>query len=553
MKSSTQHNFAVAPMVEHPRSVFNRSCTHKTAFDSGLLIPIFLDEVLPGDTFNLRATFFARLQTLKFPIMDNLYLDCQWFFCPNRLLWEHWQQFMGERDTIAEILTPTEYLTPVLGDGITPFNRKWIAPESLEDYLGLPVTTDGRMLDISALPCRMYYKIWNAWYRDQNLQDPLTEDISDGPDVTGYALQKRNKRPDYFTSALPWQQKGPQVLMPLGSSAAVFGNGHVLGLTDGTSNFGLRNYGGDLNASVQELYALDGHVPATAGTTPAAAMDLGVLTKSGAGSHPEYTGLYADLSTATASTINVIREAFQLQRLLERDARGGTRYIEMIKSHFGVTSPDFRLQRPELLGSSSVRINVHPVQQTSSSPSTGETSSNVKGSLAAYALATSSNGFSKSFVEHGWVMGIVSVRADLTYQSGTNRMFSRRTRLDYYLPVLANLPEQEILNQEIWADASGTDQGVWGYQERWAEYRYKPSLITGKFRSAVGAGLDVWHLAQDFDTLPGLNSDFMEENPPVSRVVMVTSEPEIIFDSYFEYKCARVMPTYSVPGLIDHL
>jgi hypothetical protein len=451
---------------------------------------------------------------------------------------------------------------PVLGmehgSPATKYPRKGIDLESLEDYLGLPVNGDGLLENISALWCRGYNLIWNEWFRSQDLQEKVTVDTGDGPDITDYKLLKRCKTHDYFTSALPWPQKGPSLPLFTGADAAVFGNGLGLGLTDGTQFASPFQNASLVLRPAQNLYSQP------VGTTIGGATQfgtndkgIGVVTKALAGVHPEYSGLYADMSTVNGNNINELRMQFQIQRLLERDARGGTRYVEQLKSHFGVTSPDFRLQRPEILSTASTRINVHPVQQTSVS---GTGAQEQKGSLAAYAVSSSQNGFSKSFVEHGIVLGLVSVRADLTYQNGVNRMFTRRTRLDHYLPVMANLGEQEILKKELWAVGCATyntpevtDIETWGYQERWAEYRYKPSIITGKFRSIIGAGLDIWHLSQDYDELPPLNTSFIQDTPPIERVVSVTSEPQIIFDSYFDYKCARVMPTYSVPGLIDHL
>lgn len=550
MKSNMLHTWDQVPAVKMPRSVFNLSHSHKTAFDGGKLIPILAEEVLPGDTWNLRATYFARLQTLKFPVMDNLFLDSFFFFVPLRLLWEHFEQFMGSRDTVAEIMTPTEYLTPVLGTRVDVTNHPYtiVAEESLSDYLGLPLSNYGEgaradLYNVSAFFHRAYYKIYNAWFRDQNLIDPLTEDISDGPDITAYAVQRRAKKKDYFTACLPWPQKGPAIEMPLGSTAPVIGTGYGMRIMDGDAYRNIITYddaGGDVLAWSNTGAPVPVGTSESLTTARTGGKVIGLVDSN--------SGIVADLSQATAATINSIREAFQLQRLLERDARGGTRYIEQLKAQFGVTSPDFRLQRPELLAVSSARINVHPVQQTSESTETSP-----QGKLSAYALcADTSAHFVKSFVEHGVLLGIVNVRADLTYQQGTPRKFNRRTRYDYYLPVLANLGEQEVLTKEIYSVGGDSDDAVFGYIPRWDEYRFSLSQITGVFRSEATASLDAWHLSQELTDTVVLGKTFIEDNPPLDRVVAVTDEPEIIFDSYFQVRTARVMPTFGVPGLIDH-
>jgi hypothetical protein len=520
MKSVMTHQFSQAPTADIPRSSFDRSHGHKTTFDAGYLIPVYCDEALPGDTLSLNPSLFARLNTPINPIMDNMFLDIHFFSVPIRQLWTNFRKFCGEQVDPSD---STDYTIPVS----TATATTGYANQTLQDYLGLPTQVPD--YEHSALFTRAYNHIYNEWYRDQNLIDSAHLDTGDGPDTpSNYVLRKRGKRHDYFTSCLPWLQKGDSVELPLGTSAPIN--------TDSVVTGQLGVYSTD-QTSYQKM------------TTSGAGLQLDAAASS------EAQSIYADLSSATAATINQLRQSFQIQKLLERDARSGTRYAEIVKAHFGVSFQDVTY-RPEFLGGSSTPINIHTVAQTS------ESSGTPQGNLSGFGTASmQGGGFTKSFTEHCVVIGIASVRADLTYQQGLNRMFSRSTRYDYFWPALAHIGEQSVLAKEIYTQNPATDTGstgtpdnerVFGYQERWAEYRYKPSIITGKMRSNDAASLDPWHLSQEFGSLPELNQAFIEENIPMDRVVAVTTEPDFFMDCYFNLQCARPMPLYSVPGLIDH-
>jgi hypothetical protein len=529
-KSVSTHQFSMIPRADIPRSSFQIQTAHKTTFDSGYLIPVYVDEVLPGDTFNLKMTAFARMATPLFPVMDNMYLDSFFFFVPNRLLWSNWEKFMGAQDNPGDSIA---YIVPQITSdtGGYPIG-------TVQDYMGLPTigqVTAGQTVDHSALQLRAYNLIWNEWFRDENLQNSVAVNTGDGPDSPAdYSLLRRGKRHDYFTSSLPWPQKGQPVSLPLGQSAPIRVDQY-----QGASALDGKYLVGDGGSGADELRA-----NSTYGTSTGAVLFVG----------GDAANFYADLSDATAATINQLRESFQIQRLLERDARGGTRYTEIIRSHFGVVSPDARLQRPEYLGGGSTPVNINPIAQTSATAAgAGGTP---LGNLAAMGTALAmGHGFTQSFTEHGIVLGLVAIRADLTYQQGMRRMWSRRTRYDFYFPVFAHLGEQAVLNKEIYTTGTSSDDDVFGYQERWAEYRYLPAQITSLFRSTAAGTLDAWHLAQNFATLPTLSSSFIEDTPPVDRVVAIGAEAngqQFIFDSFFDIRAARPMPLYSVPGLIDH-
>lgn len=556
MKSSSQHTFARVPSVDIPRSSFKRNMSYKTTFNAGYLNCIYLDEVLPGDTFNLRLTSFARiLSPLKYPIMDNLYMDFQFFFVPIRLVYDKYEEFFGSSKGPSG---NWEYDDSHLMPGIEPPTNGWDVG-SLADQFGIP--TGIKKLRVNALPFRAYNRIVSDWYRPSSyeLSSPVlkTDDTADS--AADYPLAKRLKRPDYFTSSMIAPQRGPGVELPLGATAPVYGDGNSLKLTLGSTVYQMSTRG-DANVSMLGPFNGDtikdslpqGSLPAS---SPVAEANAAVGVPQASQLAGASSGLIADLSNATAATINSMRQAFQLQRALERDMRGGVRYVSQLMAHFGVRSPDARLQRTEYLGGGSVPIQIHTVANTNGA------SDSTQAALAAYGVAgNNSVGFVKSFVEHGYILGLASVRADLTYQQGLPRMFDRWARFDFYYPVFAHLGEQVVKNKEIYAqgrdvrDAHNAivDELPFGYQERFAEYRYGVSKICGQLRSTYSQPLDAWHLAQKFNNLPVLNEEFLEENVPMSRVKAYTDSPDFLYDSLITLNCVRPMPLFGVPGLVDH-
>lgn len=524
----------MVPRADIPRSSFRMQKTLKTAFDSGYLIPIFCEEILPGDTFSVNMTAFCRLATPIFPFMDNLHLESFFFFVPNRLVWHNWEHFMGQQENPGD---STSYTIPQV---VAPAGG-W-PTSSLGDYFGLPTVgqvAPGAEISHNVLPLRGYMKIWNSWFRDENLQSSGNLQTGEGPDPNSiYGRYRRGKRHDYFTASLPWVQKGPSVGLPLGSTAPVIplndAGGQPTPTFRGAANPALAGRALTVPASTNNVVSVSG---AQSTTAQSLAWD--------------FTALQTDLSAATAATINQIRQAFQIQKLLERDARGGTRYTEIIRSHFGVVSPDARLQRPEYLGGGYTPVSINPVAQTAPTDTTTP-----QGNLAAFGTALArGHAFSQSFTEHGYIIGLINVRADLTYQQGLRRMWSKRTKFDFYWPVFNALGEQPVYSKEIYCDGTAEDETVWGYQERFAEYRYNPNEITGLMRSTAPGTIDAWHLAQRFTTRPQLNSAFIADTPPIQRVVAVAEEAlgqEFIGDFFFDIKAARPMPMYGVPGLIDH-
>lgn len=514
------HTFSAVPSANIRRSQFNRSHGYKSTIDTDYLYPIYVDEALPGDTFKCKMNAFARLATPIVPIMDNLMMDTFFFAVPYRLVWDNWERFNGAQDNPND---STDYLIPQLASD----SSSGFTTGSIFDYMGLPVGVPD--LEVNSLHMRAYNLIYNEWFRDINLIDSVSVPKGDGPDAaTNFTLLKRGKRHDYFTSCLPWPQKGEDVLLPLGQQAPL-----KTDLTSAVSNNpGI--YDATDNPRVLENYTNNNKL--YLGTDAPDAL------------------IYADLTAATAATVNQLREAFAIQRLYERDARGGTRYIELVRSHFNVISPDMRQQRPEYLGGGSSRINIHPIAQTSGNiVDIGETP---QGNLAAIGTASiHGHGFSKSFTEHNLIIGLINIRADLTYSQGLDRMWTRQKRFDFYWPSLSNLGEQPVLAKEIYCDGSAADETVFGYQERFAEYRYANSKITGLMRSnpTSGDSVDIWHLSQNFANHPTLSQDFIEESVPLDRVVATPDEPKFYFDSYFSINCIRPMPTYAIPGLSTNM
>lgn len=560
MSRNANSRFATNPVrLDMSRSKFPRNFSHKTTFNAGQVIPFYVDEVLPGDTFQVRTSKVVRMQTLLTPVMDNVYLDTYYFFVPNRLVWEHWKQFMGE-NTESAWIPQVEYEVPQL---TAPANGWEVG--TLADYMGVPTGVKG--LSVSALPFRAYALIMNEWFRSENLTDPLNIPVDDatvqGVNTGNYVSDVAkggkpfvaNKFRDYFTSCLPSPQKGPDVTI----NTAQLGNAPVVPMDkpvpkdllnypynvyipNGNSDFGAGYHAGSVHRNAfggAYWLAKDG------------SSDLDPTIDNGVVGYP--ANLWAQFdNTVSVATINQLRTAFQIQKFYERSARGGSRYIETLKAHFGVTSPDARLQRPEYLGGNRIPVSINQVIQNSGTVS----GSTPLGDTGAMSLTTDVHSdFTKSFVEHGFVIGVMVARYDHTYQQGIERFWSRKSMFDYYWPEFANIGEQAVLNKEIYAQGNAQDDEVFGYQEAWADYRYKPSRVSGEMRSSYAQSLDVWHLADDYSKMPALSDAWIHEDPATINRVLAVSDNlanQFFCDIYVQNYSTRNMPLYSIPGLIDH-
>lgn len=555
MNRNVESHFATLPHADISRSRFDRSSSLKTSFNVGDVIPFYIDEVLPGDTFNVKTSKVVRMQSLITPVMDNIYLDTYFFFVPNRLVWNHWKEFNGE-NTQSAWLPSVEYEVPQLESPDGGWNVGTLA-----DYFGLPTGVNN--LSVSALPFRAYGLIMNEWFRDENLSDPLNIPVDDatvtGVNTGNYVTDvvkgglpyKAAKYHDYFTSCLPAPQKGPDVTIPVSSGA----NYPVMSLAD-------QAWTPTVDSPSMIIYGTKSGSPDRIGYGTNSTLNSGFsflgeqypsdVPKVGSNYDTVPVNLWAvNDGSVSAATINQLRMAFQIQKLYEKDARGGTRYIEILKAHFGVTSPDARLQRPEYLGGNRIPININQVVQQSQT-----TDASPQGNPVGLSLTTDTHSdFTKSFVEHGFVIGLMVARYDHTYQQGIERFWSRKDRFDYYWPVFANIGEQAVLNKEIYAQGTEADNEVFGYQEAWADYRYKPNRVTGEMRSQYAQSLDVWHLADDYSTLPSLSDSWIREDPAnVNRVLAVSEQNanQLFADIYIQNRSTRPMPMYSIPGLIDH-
>lgn len=572
MNRNTEQHFSANPVtLDMPRSRFVRDTGHKTTFSCGDIVPLLVDEILPGDTYNVDMSAVVRMSTPIYPVMDNAYMDTYWFFVPNRLVWQHWKEFMGE-NTTSKWEQTVEYTIPQLTAPAGGWEKGTIA-----DYMGIPTKVPN--ISVSALPFRGLALIWNEWFRDQNLKDPAYVNLDDtnvqGSNGSTYQTDgqlggkpfKAAKAADYFTKGLPAPQKGPSVAIPVAGEVPVVGNGNALGLWAPNASDVTRKAGALLNSVGDNYLRVAGQQWGAAGTVTTSSVsrhlggDSTAYAMVGVDPDAEHSGLVAKFDQVTATTINELRQAFAVQRWYEQSARGGSRYRETIKAFFGVTSPDARMQVPEYLGGERVPINIDQVVQTSNAAMSGTSAATAtigtpQGTVAGFShTAFRQNSFTKSFTEHGYIFCLGVIRTDHTYQQGIERMWSRKDKFDFYWPTFANLGEQAILNKEIYATGTAADDEVFAYQEAWAEYRYKPNRVSSAFRSNYAQPLDSWHYADYYTSQPILGSNWIDETTAnVNRTIAVQDrlEDQFIGDFYFKMSCTRCMPVYSIPGLIDH-
>lgn len=578
MNRNVESHFSMLPSAEISRSKFDRAQDVKFTFNVGDLIPFYVDEVLPGDTFDVTTSKVVRMQTLLTPVMDNIYLDTYFFFVPNRLVWKHWRELMGENRESAWY-PDVEYSVPqIKAFARAPrdvANNGVVHTGDIFDYMGIPVGTidseaavPDHEFSFNALPYRAVCMIFNDWFRDENLTDPINWSDGDA-DVKLSDLQysgsgsvnlslpfKAAKYHDYFTAALPSAQKGPPVSVPAGFNVDIGPGWPVTPQSTETNPVGKfiplawRNVDGSIDSLGGYRYTSADQARNSADTGGINVLGRQPSTSTGIYPSNLFAAPALNQKTGLSILINDLRYAFQLQKLYERDARGGTRYIEIIRSHFCVDSPDARMQRPEYLGGNRIPISIHQITNQSQ----GE--KDFLGDLGAMSLTTDKHSdFVKSFTEHGFVIGICVARYDHSYPQGLERFWSRKTRFDYYWPVFANLGEQAILKKEIYLTGTETDNDVFGYQERWAEYRYKPNRVAGEMRPGINNTLDSWHFADYYSSVPYLSDDWIREDKTnVDRTLAITSQVanQLFCDIYIQNQTTRPMPLYSIPGLVDH-
>lgn len=557
MNRNNERHFNQIPEIKASRTRFNRDQTILTTFNSGRLIPFYVDEVLPGDTFNIDTSAIIRMTTPKYPVMDDAFIDFYYFYCPNRILWDNFKYFMGEVEATPWMPKKT-YATPKIKIQGTAEKPK---PDenSILDYMGVP-TKIKKTFEVNALPVRAYVKIWNEFFRDENVDNIATLRTDDSTQIyefgdenwvqeaennayEGGNLLPVNKFHDYFTSCLPYPQRGPEVTIPMTGNAPIR-------LGDGTGSY--QGFGGAVEMVLGSTSSAD--VPGSlAYTNPTGAPgEKQAMTFTGKERSSGQVGaggwMYADLESVTATTINDLRKAVAVQQYYEALARGGSRYREQVQALWDVVISDKTVQVPEYLGGGRYRVNINQIVQTSGQQTNEDTPIGETGAMSVTPINESS--FTKSFEEHGFVIGVCCVRHNRSYQQGLERFWSRRDRLDYYVPQFANIGEQPVKKKEIMLTGDASDEETFGYQEAWADYRMKPNRVSGKMRSNAVGTLDFWHYADYYYQVPTLSQDWMEEGKQeIARTLIVQNEPQFFGAIRVANKTTRRMPLYSVPGL----